>query len=312
MLFNKGDRVYAEGRGYGDVYSVIDSYSARYPVYVSFDYVPGGEGCGLCYRYTREGREDSPMEKQLEQVCSEDDGDNLMFADAQKGDRVYSLRKGWGEILSTNYSLDFPLLVGLDCSLVRTFTRDGKWSENDKSPELYWGKPEIIAPPAPERPVEADSRLWGALPDKITAVAKDADGLWFGYEGDPEVESDVWGGPRCIGLQGALRDDFFNDTQRTATRELSKLLKRKRRFVFRYIKAIAKSGLFHATFRKSELPDAVANELESMGFLVEDYGRITATRISWYPEHVEWVKGVVPWPDRGGRNDTGSTSQKEN
>ena len=76
------------------------------------------------------------------------------------GDRVWSLRLGWGEIISMRNGLNYPLLVkfsGTTCS----FTVDGR--ENLHMPRyLFWDEVVIEAPtkPLPDLAVDTKVIVW--------------------------------------------------------------------------------------------------------------------------------------------------------
>ena len=80
------------------------------------------------------------------------------FKNAKIGDRLYSLRFGWVEVLSVNYG--YPYVTNhILCSDTHKETicwrADGRLYEQDVTQDLYWGKPEIIAPEKPKRKVKA-------------------------------------------------------------------------------------------------------------------------------------------------------------
>ena len=82
------------------------------------------------------------------------------FETAKVGDRVWSLRLGWGEIISTSHCLNFPIQVKFSGSNA-TFTTDGR--ESLRMPRvLFWDEVVIEAPtkPLPDLEVDAKVLVW--------------------------------------------------------------------------------------------------------------------------------------------------------
>jgi len=67
----------------------------------------------------------------------------------KKGDKVYSILKGWGEVktIEENPRLDnYPLYVKFNNRGYENFTEDGKNIVSDLIPELYHTEPIITVP----------------------------------------------------------------------------------------------------------------------------------------------------------------------
>ena len=82
---------------------------------------------------------------------------------AKKGDRVWSLRYGWGTVSREFSNSPYPIIgVVFDeyARGVTSFTNEGRLRANDKAIDLYYGPPEIIGPPKPKRMVKKDVRGW--------------------------------------------------------------------------------------------------------------------------------------------------------
>lgn len=72
------------------------------------------------------------------------------FEKAQVGDKVYSLRYGEGKIIGTP-GIIIEVKFG---NRILEYYCCGKLRNDDNTADLYWGKPEIIAPEAPKRLVD--------------------------------------------------------------------------------------------------------------------------------------------------------------
>jgi hypothetical protein len=83
------------------------------------------------------------------------------FVDAKVGDKVYSLRYGEG-IIEGFYPYDTvrPFRVMFTKGGCVAYGIDGRLSKLDITPDLYWAKPEIIAPPMPKRKVKKSIELF--------------------------------------------------------------------------------------------------------------------------------------------------------
>lgn len=84
------------------------------------------------------------------------------FSKARVGDRVYSMKHGWGTIVAIKNNVDHPIKVHLDDEdrVPVSCTFEGKHYSMDESPTFFWSKPEISDPPAPKRMVKRKVEGW--------------------------------------------------------------------------------------------------------------------------------------------------------
>lgn len=74
-----------------------------------------------------------------------------MFKNAVVGDRVWSIRKGWGTVIKVDTDSDYPIKVRLDVSeRIEGYTYDGRFTSVDLGPELFWDEVHIVAPSKPK------------------------------------------------------------------------------------------------------------------------------------------------------------------
>lgn len=74
-----------------------------------------------------------------------------MFKNAIVGDRVWSIRKGWGTVIKVDTDSDYPIKVRLDVSeRIEGYTYDGRFTSVDLGPELFWDEVHIVAPSKPK------------------------------------------------------------------------------------------------------------------------------------------------------------------
>ena len=71
---------------------------------------------------------------------------------ARPGDRVWSMRHGWGVVEVVN-DTDYPITVKFDFCY-KTFTFQGLEYEEDLIQVLFWDEVKIVAPPRPKRKVK--------------------------------------------------------------------------------------------------------------------------------------------------------------
>lgn len=64
------------------------------------------------------------------------------FSHAKTGDKVWFLRKGWGEITDINFVWPYPIRVCID-GHTYGFTKDGKEYVSDVCPSLFWQEFEV-------------------------------------------------------------------------------------------------------------------------------------------------------------------------
>lgn len=68
------------------------------------------------------------------------------FVNGEAGELVFSLRFGEGVIEQIFHETIYPIRVQFQKHGTQDFTANGNFFVNDLIPDLYWGKPEIIAP----------------------------------------------------------------------------------------------------------------------------------------------------------------------
>jgi len=85
------------------------------------------------------------------------------FETAKAGDRVWSIAKGWGKIISIDYSSSYPLNVVYDSGEFDTYTIGGYLCSNRAMQGLFWDEVKIEAPkkPLPDLAVDAKVFVWG-------------------------------------------------------------------------------------------------------------------------------------------------------
>ena len=85
-----------------------------------------------------------------------------MFKDAKVGDKVWNIRRGWGEIISTEWSNLHPILVEFLNSKNASFTTEGKEVPGDINPSLYWDEFRIVPPkkPLPDLAIDTKVLVW--------------------------------------------------------------------------------------------------------------------------------------------------------
>lgn len=94
-----------------------------------------------------------------------------MFSDCEIGECVYSVRYGKGEIFKIESKQQYTFFIGVkysDRNFIRLFITEDEdeiiefYNDRGESmtDQLYWSKPEIIAPPRPKRVVENTVDCW--------------------------------------------------------------------------------------------------------------------------------------------------------
>lgn len=89
-----------------------------------------------------------------------------MFENAKIGDKVWSIRHGWGKIYSIKPENEIYLLkVEFDSYINQnnytvSFTFEGKSFRLDKNPTLYWDELEFDIPKPPKRLVKKTISKW--------------------------------------------------------------------------------------------------------------------------------------------------------
>lgn len=88
------------------------------------------------------------------------------FKNVKVGDKVYSIGCGNGTVESVtgiNYDYHFRVEFKMkrnDSKIIIPYTIDGKMDAFNEIADLYWGKPEIIAPGKPKKMVKVEENVW--------------------------------------------------------------------------------------------------------------------------------------------------------
>ena len=85
----------------------------------------------------------------------------VTFSDAKVGDRVWSLTEGWGVIKNrSSKHTQYPLYVGFDNGIHRTYTLWGLVCFTDLNPTLFWDEVQIEIPEKPLPQLEVDAKVF--------------------------------------------------------------------------------------------------------------------------------------------------------
>ena len=111
-----------------------------------------------------------------------------MFKDAKAGDKVWDIRRGWGEVSYIEHTGKYPIFVKFSNYVSGKFSTEGKEFLNDINPTLYWDEFRIIPPKKPlmwQEPVKFDN--WHLLNENVTAIKRDTANKWvaIGIMGEP-------------------------------------------------------------------------------------------------------------------------------
>lgn len=79
-----------------------------------------------------------------------------MFAEAKKGDKVWSFTGGWCNIVDTDYSQAYPISTNHGHS----YTLDGMILTTHWNPSLFWDEIKFEIPPRPKRKVKKVLHGW--------------------------------------------------------------------------------------------------------------------------------------------------------
>lgn len=85
------------------------------------------------------------------------------FENVRIGDKVYSLKHGWGaieDIGAVQHAPEYLIRVVFNNGKYGTYTIDGFLYADDITPDLYWGEPQITAPPRPKKTVTKVLEGW--------------------------------------------------------------------------------------------------------------------------------------------------------
>ncbi len=82
------------------------------------------------------------------------------FSKARVGDRVFSIKHGWGVIIEIRLDSTHPLRIDFK-SKKSTYTLDGKFIIHDSNPSLFWDNPlKDELPQPPRRKVKKTRDVW--------------------------------------------------------------------------------------------------------------------------------------------------------
>lgn len=70
------------------------------------------------------------------------------FESARRGDKVYCIIEGWGEVIGIKRNVNFPILVRFISKNELVYSLDGK-STKCKIQTLFWDELELVAPTKP-------------------------------------------------------------------------------------------------------------------------------------------------------------------
>jgi hypothetical protein len=94
-----------------------------------------------------------------------------MFEGIMVGDKVWSIRYGWGtvyRIKENEYGrhYDFPIIVQFESTkFVINYNYDGYYNKKHAVPDLYWDEVKITPPQKPKKKKEIDGYIVGAYDD---------------------------------------------------------------------------------------------------------------------------------------------------
>ena len=93
-----------------------------------------------------------------------------MFKDAKVGDKVWDIRRGWGKVVSNEWSDPYHILVEFNNFRSATFNIEGKQLVEDTNPTLYWDEFRIIPPkkPLPDLDIDTKVLVWDDEDDTKT------------------------------------------------------------------------------------------------------------------------------------------------
>lgn len=81
------------------------------------------------------------------------------FETAKVGDRVWSIRSGWGKISGIDDTADYPLTIKYDSIGYDTFTFEGYSLKTHAVQSLFWDEVVIEAPEKPMPNLKVDTKV---------------------------------------------------------------------------------------------------------------------------------------------------------
>jgi hypothetical protein len=113
----------------------------------------------------------------------------MYFRDAKVGDRVWSMKWGWGDIRKINYEYSTVDYQSFKNNLLYKFNWDGRENSEDTSPTLFWDEVKIVPPPKPKSKVK---KVIGGWTCYYKPCGKDGEDKW------PPRFSSVWDDRRSV------------------------------------------------------------------------------------------------------------------
>lgn len=83
---------------------------------------------------------------------------NETFKDVKIGDKLWSFKSGWGQVIDTNYSNTYPLQLQFQDG-DNSFSLDGKDNESDLLPDLYYDEIKFEIPKKPLPKLAVDTKV---------------------------------------------------------------------------------------------------------------------------------------------------------
>jgi len=93
------------------------------------------------------------------------------FSKARKGDRVFSILSGWGEIADTKGAV-YPLQVKFDVGSSNYYTMDGRLDRDDIRADLYWDEVTLNIPESATTPPKRKVKRFAVLRIDKTITGK--------------------------------------------------------------------------------------------------------------------------------------------
>lgn len=81
------------------------------------------------------------------------------FETARVGDKVWSIERGWGEILSLTEGVIYPVEVGFPNEFPLSYTLGGKLLITHEHRTLFWSEIVIDAPAKPTPALQVDAKI---------------------------------------------------------------------------------------------------------------------------------------------------------
>lgn len=149
-----GDDIICEYFGKGKIVAVFSEDDYEFPIVVEFEN-------RLRPAYTMYGVMNKLFIPSITYINKPTIEEHNDFSFAKVGDPVYSLKYGWGIVTQnlSETSCTYPIKVSFSKNNL-WYAIKGKLNINYITPDLYWDKPEIIAPSPPKRKIEKKLDVW--------------------------------------------------------------------------------------------------------------------------------------------------------